>query len=225
MKTGQKLVYAAFVALLINTFIASHPIRVLAAELAAIAASANEVKPLQTGELAPRFTVRTVDDEPFVFDPENLDAPAILITFRGGWCPYCNMHLSELRNVVPELRDKGIDVYFISGDRPELLYARLKRETQDEIDGLGYTILSDANIEAARALGIAFKAAESTIAGREAKGQDIDGSSMKNHGVLSVPAVYVIDATGMVTYSFVEPDYKIRLPAEDLLTAASKVAD
>lgn len=225
MKTGQKLVYAAFVALLINTFIASHPIRVLAAELAAIAASANEVKPLQTGELAPRFTVRTVDDEPFVFDPENLDAPAILITFRGGWCPYCNMHLSELRNVVPELRDKGIDVYFISGDRPELLYASLKRETQDEIDGLGYTILSDANIEAARALGIAFKAAESTIAGREAKGQDIDGSSMKNHGVLSVPAVYVIDATGMVTYSFVEPDYKIRLPAEDLLKAASKVAD
>ena len=225
MKTGQKLVYAAFVALLINTFIASHPIRVLAAELAAIAASANEVKPLQTGELAPRFTVRTVDDEPFVFDPENLDAPAILITFRGGWCPYCNMHLSELRNVVPELRDKGIDVYFISGDRPELLYASLKRETQDEIDGLGYTILSDANIEAAQALGIAFKAAESTIAGREAKGQDIDGSSMKNHGVLSVPAVYVIDATGMVTYSFVEPDYKIRLPAEDLLKAASKVAD
>jgi peroxiredoxin len=225
MKTGQKLAYAAFVALLMTTFIASHPIRVLSAELAAIAASANEVKPLQTGEMAPRFTVRTVDDEPFVFDPENLDAPAILITFRGGWCPYCNMHLSELRNVVPELRDKGIDVYFLSGDRPELLYASLKRETQDEIDGLGYTILSDANIEAARALGIAFKAAESTIAGREAKGQDIDGSSMKNHGVLPVPAVYVIDTNGMVTYSFVEPDYKIRLPAEDLLQAASKVAD
>jgi len=225
MKIGQKLVYAAFVALLVTTFITSHPIRVLAAELAAIAASANEVKPLQTGQMAPRFTVRTVDDEPFVFDPENLDAPAILITFRGGWCPYCNMHLSELRNVVPELRDKGIDVYFLSGDRPELLYASLKRETQDDIDGLGYTILSDANIEAARALGIAFKAAESTIAGREANGQDIDGSSMKNHGVLPVPAVYVINTDGMVTYSFVEPDYKVRLPAEDLLKAASKVAD
>jgi len=225
MKIGQKLVYAAFVALLVTTFITSHPIRVLAAELAAIAASANEVKPLQTGQMAPRFTVRTVDDEPFVFDPENLDAPAILITFRGGWCPYCNMHLSELRNVVPELRDKGIDVYFLSGDRPELLYASLKRETQDDIDGLGYTILSDANVEAARALGIAFKAAESTIAGREANGQDIDGSSMKNHGVLPVPAVYVINTDGMVTYSFVEPDYKVRLPAEDLLKAASKVAD
>ncbi len=225
MRIGQKLVYAAFVALLITTFIASHPIRVLAAELVAIAASASEVKPLQTGEMAPRFTVRTVDDEPFVFDPENLDAPAILITFRGGWCPYCNMHLSELRNVVPELRDKGIDVYFLSGDRPELLYASLKRETRDEINGLGYTILSDANIEAARALGIAFKAADSTISGREARGQDIDGSSMKNHGVLPVPAVYVIDTNGMVTYSFVEPDYKIRLPAEDLLKAASKVAD
>jgi peroxiredoxin len=225
MKTGQKLVYAAFVTLLLTTFIASHPIRVLAAELAAIAASANDVQPLQIGDTVPRFTVRTVDDEPFVFDPKNLSAPVVLVTFRGGWCPFCNMHLSELRHVVPELKQKGVDVYFLSGDRPELLYASLKLETQEDIDGLGYTILSDANIEAARALGIAFKAADSTIAGREKNGQDIDGSSMKNHGVLPVPAVYVIDTNGQVTFSFVEPDYKVRLPAEDLLKAATEVAD
>jgi len=225
MKNGLKLAYAVFVVLLIASITVSRTARVAAAEPGTIAASANEVHPLQTGETMPRFTVRTVSDEPFLFDPENLDGPIVLVTFRGGWCPYCNMHLAELRHVVPELASKGVNVYFLSGDRPELLYKSLKQETQEDIEGLGYTILSDANIEAALALGIAFKAADSTIAGREERGQDIDGSSMKNFGVLPVPAVYVVDASGRVTFSFVEPDYTVRLSADDLLKAASQVAD
>jgi len=225
MNIGQKLAYAAFVSLLFATLVISESGCVIAADLTGIAASADEIQPVQTGQMAPKFTVRTVDDEPFVFDPENLDAPAILITFRGGWCPFCNMHLSELKDVVPAIKDKGIDIYFLSGDRPELLYASLKLETQEDIAGLGYTILSDANIDAARALGIAFKASDATIGGREKKGQDIEGSSMRNFGVLPVPAVYVIDASGRVTYSFVEPDYKVRLPADDLLQAATEVAN
>ena len=224
MKTGQKLVYTTFLSLLVSALACSVADDVIAAESRGIAASAEEISPVQAGEMAPKFTVRTVDNEPFVFDPENLEAPAILITFRGGWCPYCNMHLSELRTVVPEIRGKGIDVYFLSGDRPELLYDSLKRETQEDIEGLGYTILSDADIDAAKALGLAFMADPDYIARRRASG-DIEGSSMEEFGVLPVPAVYVIDATGKVTYSFVEADYKVRLSAADLLKAASEVAD
>ena len=75
-----------------------------------------------------------------------------------------------------------------------------------------------------KALGIAFLADPDYIARRDESG-DIDGSSMKNFGVLPVPAVYVIDTDGRITFSFVEADYKIRLPAADLLAAASEVAD
>lgn len=225
MKTGQKLVYSVFVIALIYTFIASHAARVAAADLAAgIAASAEDIHPVKTGDMAPGFTVRTVDDEPFVFDPQHLDAPVVLITFRGGWCPYCNMHLSELHTVVPELQQKGIDVYFLSGDRPDQLYTSLKLETQEAIDGLGYKIFSDANIEAARALGIAFRD-DKTMNFLEQKGRDIEGSSMRNFGVLPVPAVYIIDKSGKVVFSFVEPNYKIRLPADDLRAAVDKVMD
>jgi peroxiredoxin len=149
----------------------------------------------------------------------------VLVTFRGGWCPYCNLHLSELKDVVPELRGKGVDVLFLSGDRPEILYNSLKQETQEDIDGMGYTILSDADIDAAKALGIAFRQEQATIERYENNGMDIAGSSMKNYGVLPVPAVYVIDSDGMVTFSFIEADYKVRLPADDLLAAASEVAD
>ena len=224
MNIGQKLVYSTFVTLFFAAFLCSRPEAVVAADMDGVAPSAEQIDPVRTGQMAPGFTVRTVDDEPYVFDPQNLDAPTVIVTFRGGWCPYCNLHLSELRHAVPEIAAKGVNVLFLSGDRPELLYSSLERETREDIDGLDYTILSDAEINAAKALGIAFMADPGYIARREASG-DIDGSSMKNFGVLPVPAVYVIDRSGRVTFSFVEADYKVRLPAEDLLAAASEVAD
>lgn len=225
MTIGQKLIYATFISLLFTAFLCSQSLSVVAADLDGIAPSAAEVDPVKTGEMAPKFTVRTVDDKPYVFDPENLAAPTVIVTFRGGWCPYCNLHLSELKDVVPELKGKGVDVLFLSGDRPEILYNSLKQETQDDIDGMGYTILSDADIDAAKALRIAFRQEQATIDRYENRGMDIAGSSMKNFGVLPVPAVYVIDSNGIVTFSFVEADYKVRLSAADLLAAASEVAD
>jgi peroxiredoxin len=189
-----------------------------------VARTAAEIQPLRVGDNAPRFTVETVDDERFEFDPRNLEKPVVLISFRGGWCPFCNMHLSELRHAIPEIRGMGVDVLFLSGDRPELLLASLGRETQDEIDGLGYTILSDANAQAAIALGIAFKASDSTIQRRRDKGDDIEESSMARHGVLPVPAVFAISREGIITFASANPDYKVRVPADELLAAASKIA-
>ena len=225
MNTGQKLVYTTFLTLLVSAFVCTQSTTVAAADTRGIASSAEAIDPVKAGEMAPRFTVRTVDDEPFVFDPANLERPAILITFRGGWCPYCNLHLSELRHVVPTLEEQGIDVYFLSGDRPELLYASLQQETQEDIEGMGYTILSDADMAASIALGIAFRVDDGIFDYFEEKGRDVKGSSSVQHKALPVPAVYVIDDDGMVTYSFVEPDYKVRLSADDLLAAAREVAN
>ena len=80
-------------------------------------------------------------------------------------------------------------------------------------------VYSDADAQAAIALGIAFKASARTIGRRHEKGEDIADSSMLRHGILPVPAVYVVGTDGMIAYDFVEPDYKIRLPADELLSA------
>ncbi len=217
---GRNLIYVAFLALLLGSLIVSHADRAVAEDYAALPASADLTTPLKSGDRAPGFTVRTVDDKPYVFDPDNLDRPTILISFRGGWCPYCNMHLSELRTVLPEIRDSGYDVLFLSNDRPEILYSSLKQETQEDIDGLDYVILSDADISAARALGTAFKTDKGLTDYLERKGRDYDGSSIGMHNALAVPAVYVIDRSGKIVFDFVEPNYKVRLPADELLSAA-----
>lgn len=186
----------------------------------AIADSAENVQPLKNGERAPDFTVRAVDGSAVSIQPGQTGRPMLLITFRGGWCPYCNFHLSELRKIIPELREAGVDVAFLSGDRPELLFDSLSLETQESIDDLDYTIYSDAESHGATALGIAFYAAEATITRRREKEQDIDGSSMDRLGILAVPSVFVFDASGIVRFVYANADYKIRLPADDVRDAA-----
>ena len=189
-----------------------------------IAESADLIEPLGEGEMAPRFVVETVEGEAFDFDPQKLERPVVLLTFRGGWCPFCNMYLSDMRHAIPEISEMGVDVLFLSGDRAELLFDSLNQETQKDVAGLDYTLLSDADAQAAMALGIAFKASRQTINRRLEKEQDIAGSSMLKHGVLPVPAVFAIDRKGVIKFAYTNANYKVRLPADDLLAVAREIA-
>ena len=215
--------YILFAAVLGVTIISSVVARVGHADVP-IAESADLIQPLGKGDQAPRFFVETVDGESFDFDPKKLERPVVLLTFRGGWCPFCNTYLSEMRDVIPQIRELGVDVLFLSGDRAELLFKSLKMETQEDIAGLDYTLLSDGDAQAAMALGIAFKASQRSIDWQLEKGQDIDGSSMLRHGVLPVPAVFAIDQSGIIQFAFTNADYKIRLPADDLMAVAHEIA-
>ena len=189
-----------------------------------IAESADQVKPLGSGDAAPRFLVRAVDSSPYEFNPQQLERPTVLLAFRGGWCPFCNTYLSEMRHVIPSIRELGVDVLFLSGDRPSQLFDSLSMQTQEDIAGLDYTLLSDADAQAAVSLGIAFRASEATISRRHEKGDDIAGSAMMNHGVLPVPSVFAVDRNGIIRFAFTNADYKIRLPADELLAAAEAIA-
>ncbi len=190
-----------------------------------IAPSAEETNPVQAGATAPDFTVYQVDGAPYEFKAGNLERPTMLIPFRGGWCPYCNAHLQELRNVLPEIKQSGIDVLFLSGDRPEILYSNLKQETQESIANLDYTILSDAKLEASMKLGLAFKMPDNTLANFRSRKRDIDDSSIAIHNALMIPAVYIINTDGIIAYAYTNPDYKVRLPAEDVKAAAEEVVN
>ena len=223
MSIGHNFIRVAFVTLLISSLIVSIGQRGIAADILELPARAEDISPKQVGDQAPAFTVRTVNGEAYRFDPDSLERPTILISFRGGWCPFCNMHLSELRHVIPELKAKGFDVLFLSNDRPELLYQSLKRETQDFIAGLDYEILSDADLNAARALGTAFTVSDRLIQRRNEKGDDIVESSIAKYRALAVPAVALIDESGEIKFFYANPDYRVRLSPDDLMQAAGEL--
>ena len=179
-----------------------------------IHASAELVQPLLPGMKAPVFSVKDVEGGDFRFDPEVLDKPIVLTFFRGGWCPYCNLNLSELRLAERQLKEMGFNIWFISMDKPELLL-----ESLDD-PSIGYTIFSDSSLEATRAFGLAFRVNDELNKRYLSFDIDLERASGEDHHVLPAPATYIIGADGVINFAYVNPDYKVRLHPDVLLAAA-----
>lgn len=141
--------------------------------------------------------------------------PTVLLFYRGGWCPYCNLHLKDVAGVEKELLASGVQIHAISTDQPSKL-----RETPER-DSLGYSLLSDSRMEAARAFGIAFEVPAETVRKyRDEFSIDLEAASGQTHHLLPHPSVFVVDATGQVRFAHVDPDYKVRLDARKIVEAA-----
>jgi peroxiredoxin len=179
-----------------------------------IHASADQVQPLLPGMKAPVFTLRDVNDQPFLFQADQFDKPLILTFFRGGWCPYCNLHLAEMRKAEQQLNDMGFNIWFISIDKPELLL-----ESLDDPD-IGYTIYSDSSLEATRAFGLAFQLGDELVEKLLTYNVDLEKASGETHHVLPAPATYIIGTDGIINFAYINPDYKVRLHPDVLLAAA-----
>ena len=172
---------------------------------------AGEVKPLEAGAMLPDVSVRTVTGEVFSLKEAVAEKPAVLIFYRGGWCPYCTRHLMAMQEIEEKILGQGYQIFAISPDRPEKLAETL------EAQELGYTLLSDADMVAAKAFGLAFEVDEKTRAAYKGYGIDLVEASGRTHYLLPVPAVYVVSKAGVITYAFAEEDYKVRLEPEALL--------
>ena len=140
--------------------------------------------------------------------------PVVLVFYRGGWCPYCNLHLAEMASAEEELLEMGFDVWFISIDQPSVL-----AEGQKYGD-VSYTLLSDSLLEATRAFGIAFTLDEDTRLRYLRNDIDIEAASGQSHHVLPVPSTFIIGKDGIVSFQYTNVDYQVRLAPELLVAAA-----
>jgi len=179
-----------------------------------IHASADQVQPLLSGMKAPDFNVRDVEGNAFGFKAGQQDKPVVLTFFRGGWCPYCNLHLSEMRLAEKQLAEMGFDIWFISIDKPELLL-----ESLDDPE-IGYTIYSDSSLDATRAFGLAFRVDDELNKRYLTHNINLEKASGETHHVLPAPATYIIGNDGIINFAYIHPNYKVRLHPDVLLAAA-----
>lgn len=176
------------------------------------------VTPLKVGTTIPTVTVRNPDGTDRRFGPASIRKPTVLIFYRGGWCPYCNTHLGELKAAEPVLLELGYELVFMSADRPDMLYSSLKEPD------IHYTLLSDARMNAARAYGVAFRVDDATYTRYKGFGIDLEAASGETHHELPVPAVFIIATGGVIEFEYANPDYKVRLKSDVLIAEARRLA-
>jgi peroxiredoxin len=109
----------------------------------------------------------------------------------------------------------GFEIVAASADRPEKL-----NETLDK-NSLTYRLVSDASTEAAQAFGLAFQMPPELVDRyKNSLKIDLEEASGQDHHVLPVPAIYLIDREGIVQFSYVNPNYRVRLEPSVVLAAA-----
>ncbi len=146
-------------------------------------------------------------------DERGLDRVALVI---GN-----SAYLGQLRHADQQLVDLGYEVVFISADQVDVLRPGLEDKTQS---GFHYVLLSDNDLVAARAFGVAYHLDDETFSKYvNDYGHDLEGASGRTHHMLPVPATFVIDRKGVIQFAYVNPDYRVRLHP-DVLVAAARAA-
>ena len=186
----------------------------LALDRTVIADAAENVTPLLNGQTAPFTTLNTADGSPVSLKALTMQKPSIVLFYRGGWCPYCNRQLAEIKDIERDLVDMGYQVLAISPESPARLQEQ-KLETEFAV-----TLLSDESLDTIRGFGIGFYVPEETSTLYKEK-MNVDLTKDQSaRSVLPAPAVFILDTEGTIQFSYVNPNFRVRPSAELLLSAA-----
>lgn len=141
-------------------------------------------------------------------------APAVLVFYRGAWCPYCNVALKTYQaELAPILRDAGVALVAISPQTPDGSATAVQ---EWELD---FTVLSDPANALSRDLGIFTEPSGEAREAHTALGFDVADSNADGTAGIPFPTVLVIDAQGVVRFADVHVDYTSRTESADILAA------
>lgn len=145
---------------------------------------------LSVGQRAPFFELPDQQDYPWSLSGQLEVGPAVLVFYRGDWCPYSNGQLAAFARKHDRFEQLGAQVAGISVDPPRSNAAMVGKLR------LPFPLLSDPKGEICRACGL----------------WNGDASA-------AVPAVMILDRSAEVRYLYAGSDYA-DLPTDDEVFAA-----
>ncbi len=182
--------------------------------------SAEMVSPVKIESAAPSATIRNINSEQKEFNEIIDGKPTVLIFYRGGWCPFCNIQLGQLASIEDKLEALGFQIIAVSPDHPEKLKESLNKNQ------IKYTLYSDSKMELAKKYQVAFQVDMETVKMyKEKYNIDLESDSGEKHHLLPVPAAFIINSKGIIKYRYYNADYKVRVNPEELLEAARNIME
>ncbi len=168
------------------------------------------------GDTAPDFTLPDANGQTVALHDIIADGPAVIVWYRGGWCPYCNMQLRAMSKVLPAIQALGAQLVAISPDQPDSSLSTRER------DSLEFHVLSDHDNHIARQYGVVYTVPDTVMHYFDGR-LDLAAYSGTDRHELPLAVTYVVDTDGVIRYAFVDPDYRRRAEPEDIITALKKL--
>ncbi|OBK39813.1 peroxiredoxin [Mycobacterium sp. 1245111.1] len=145
--------------------------------------------------------------------------PAVVVFYRGAWCPYCNITLRAYQaELVPALGERGVELIAVSPQKPD------GSLTSAQSNELTYAVASDPGNHIATALGILTEPSPESIAAQAKLGLDTTEVNADGTTALPMPTTVVVDAAGIIRWIDVHPNYTTRSEVPDILAAVDAVS-
>jgi peroxiredoxin len=162
-------------------------------------------KALKVGDRVPQFMLPNAEGKLKRSTDLIGDKPVVLNFYRGMWCPYCLEELKALAEVSPRLCKMGATVVAVT---PEIGGAALKTKKGNELD---FELLCDVDNGLAMEFGLMYRI-PADIQRRYLKfNVRIPLYYGNDSWMLPIPATYIVNAEGVIAYSYVNPDFRERL--------------
>jgi peroxiredoxin len=174
---------------------------------------------VQVGNQIENFTLDDATGRPVSLEDILQAGVAVIVFYRGGWCPYCNLALRTYQQeLLPQLSEFGAELVAISPQSPdESLSAKEKAN-------LEFTVLSDPGSRLAYRLGIAFQQSDEVLAAQRTLGVDLAEVNAEGATHLPRPTVLIVDRTRTVRFVDVQLDYTKRTEVATIVDALSSLS-
>ncbi len=168
---------------------------------------------------APNFELPNPEGKSISLDVLLEKGPVVITFYRGNWCPYCNLQLRALQARLDDIHALGATLVAISPQVPD------GSLTKDEISNMDFTVLSDQDAKVARQYGVAWEVPEFlTEHMRVDRKLDLEKINNGNGNILPIPATFILGQDGVVTWSYVNVDYRTRSEPDDIIEALKRLS-
>jgi peroxiredoxin len=188
-----------------------------AAEQRELAAADGPIAKAAPGDRMPEGNLLDVGGHPTTLAAALGSRPGVIVFYRGGWCPYCNIALRAYQSqLVPALAEQDIPLVAISPQTPDGSLST--QETKE----LTFTVLSDPGNQIAGQLGILTAPSAGARAAQLQLGLDLTKVNADGTTTLPMPTVVIVDSAGVIRWIDVHADYTTRTEPDQVLHAVAQ---
>ena len=174
---------------------------------------------LKVGDRAPAIVLENAKGATVDVGTLLKKGPVIVIFYRGGWCPYCNLELKAYQEILPEIVTAGASLVAISPEKPDDTVSTAEK------NALTFEVLSDVGQTVGRAFGLVYEFTEELKSAYHGFNLDIPArNGTPDEWALPVSATYVINRDGLIIYAYTDVDYRDRADPRDVLQVLTKTA-
>lgn len=164
---------------------------------------------IQPGQKLPEFTLSNASGVSVSSVDLLAKGPLLIVFYRGGWCPYCNLTLRAYQQRLENFKARGVTLVAITPEQPDSSLSSVEKNE------LQFPVLTDDGLQLARKLNITWEQPKDLVDLSTGMGADLHKRHGNDSNDMVIPTTLLVDQQGVVKNIYAEADWTKRLEPQE----------